>query len=184
MSGFCDECQVPFEYDAHDCERYQLKSELAASLAREQRLWEAIASALTSLATGPLKDGYAYAVLDEAIRATSERAVGEDQEEGAELVPDEGKPEMMERTELRESFFAEVRRDPYAHMLTTLFTDMWAEGYKQAERDLRADPDALDRYSHSDLRDRAAEWLTDSRRRTEAVIAMAQIGSMLPEKHS
>jgi hypothetical protein len=30
---------------------------------------EAMASALTSLGTGPLKDGYAYAVLEEALRA-------------------------------------------------------------------------------------------------------------------
>jgi hypothetical protein len=39
------------------------------SLALEvERLREGIASALTSLATGPAKDGYAYAVLDEVLR--------------------------------------------------------------------------------------------------------------------
>lgn len=88
----------------------------------------------------------------------------------------------MERTELREAFFAEVRSDPYAHLLTRMLTDMWAEGYRQAEKDLRDDPSAMDRLSRRELAERAAEWLTDSRHRAEAeaVIAMAQIGSMLP----
>lgn len=35
--------------------------------AERSRLREAIASALTSLATGPLRDGYAYAVLSDAL---------------------------------------------------------------------------------------------------------------------
>lgn len=50
------------------------QSELAAIEEAEvveadvERLREAIASALTSLATGPAKDGYAYTVLQKAIR--------------------------------------------------------------------------------------------------------------------
>jgi glutathione S-transferase len=43
--------------------------------AERDRLREAIASALTSLATGPGKDGYAYQILDAALAALEERDV-------------------------------------------------------------------------------------------------------------
>lgn len=36
-------------------------------LAEHDRLLEAIASALTSLDTGPMRDGYAYSVLSDAV---------------------------------------------------------------------------------------------------------------------
>lgn len=48
-----------FERARHHSERAE------AAEARVAELEEAIASALTSLATGPAKDGYAYAVLSE-----------------------------------------------------------------------------------------------------------------------
>lgn len=54
--------------------RYRQAVERADRLAAEnERLREGIASALTSLATGPLKEGYAYAVLD-ALAADQEQA--------------------------------------------------------------------------------------------------------------
>ncbi len=43
-----------------------------ARLAKVRALVEAIASALTSLGTGPLKDGYAAAVLTDALAALEE----------------------------------------------------------------------------------------------------------------
>jgi hypothetical protein len=47
---------------------FPLKRETCLSLLDEiERLREATASAMTSLATGPLKDGYAYHVLKEAV---------------------------------------------------------------------------------------------------------------------
>jgi len=86
----------------------------------------------------------------------------------------------MEQTELREAFFAEVRVDPYAHMLTQLFADAWATGYEEALCDHGLTAARL-RESHSDRRKRAFEFLTDSRRKAEAdmLIAMAQVGSLI-----
>jgi hypothetical protein len=44
-----------------------------------ERLREAIASAMTSLATGPMKDGYAYSVLEAALSPpTTEEERGRD----------------------------------------------------------------------------------------------------------
>jgi len=40
----------------------------------------------------------------------------------------------MERTELREDFFKQVKEDPYMHMITRLCGNMWAEGYRQAQK--------------------------------------------------
>ena len=48
-------------------ESHRIEAERLAAEVRELR--EAIASALTSLATGPAKDGYAYAVLSDALAA-------------------------------------------------------------------------------------------------------------------
>jgi hypothetical protein len=88
----------------------------------------------------------------------------------------------MEKTELREQFFAEVRSDPYAHMLTRHVTEMWAEGYEQALRDHGLDEQRV-RESHRDRVDRAVEWLTEDRRRrdVESIIALSQLGVSLDE---
>lgn len=86
----------------------------------------------------------------------------------------------MERTELREQFFADVRRDPYAHMVTHLVSDAWANGYEQALRDHGLD-EARARETHGDRVDRAIEWLTDARRKSyaQAIVALAEVGPLV-----
>jgi hypothetical protein len=79
----------------------------------------------------------------------------------------------MERTEHREQFFAEVRNDPYAHMLTQMLADVWVEGYQQALRDV-GDPDQK---PFRERRYQALAWLTsrEDEARAETVIAMAAL---------
>jgi hypothetical protein len=52
------------------------RAEVDRLLADRVRLREAMASALTSLATGSAKDGYAYAVLDEALNTGTRNEEG------------------------------------------------------------------------------------------------------------
>lgn len=88
----------------------------------------------------------------------------------------------MERTELREAFFADVRRDPYAHMVTHLVADAWANGYEQALRDHGLE-EARRKETHGDRHHRAVEWLTDARNKAQAqaLIAFAEVGKLLGE---
>ncbi len=82
----------------------------------------------------------------------------------------------MDRTELREQFFAEVRSDPYVAMILRHLEEAWAMGYEQALVDHGLD-EARYRETHSDRVDRAIEWMTDDRRKreVEAVIALSQL---------
>lgn len=86
----------------------------------------------------------------------------------------------MERTELREQFFAEIRNDPYAHMLFKSYVRAWADGYEQALRDHGLTEARLAK-SFSDREHDAAEFLTSAQKKAEAqlLIAMAQIGPLV-----
>lgn len=88
----------------------------------------------------------------------------------------------MEKTELRDQFFAEMRNDPYVHMLTRHVADMWAEGYEQALRDHGLD-EARVAESHCDRVDRAVEWLTEDtrRREVETLVALSRMGMNMDE---
>lgn len=96
----------------------------------------------------------------------------------------------MERTELREAFFAETHRDPYTHMVAKLYADAWADGYEQALRDAAQQVDAEAakqltdmrlRKTHLDRRNDAIEKATDTRAQAEAqmIVAMAAVGFRL-----
>jgi hypothetical protein len=86
----------------------------------------------------------------------------------------------MERTELREAFFAETKIDPYAHMIAHMVSDAWAYGYEEALRDHGLTEEGL-RERHSDRVDRAVEWMTGEKRKAEAemIIAMASLGKIV-----
>lgn len=115
----------------------------------------------------------------------------------------------MERTELRDAFFAEVHRDPYAHMLAYLYADVWADAYEQAIRDaveaVAAECSAdeanviasdgrrmsvpkelvdLGRRSHSDRRHDALEHLTEQQNlaAVRLAVALAQVGPLIPPR--
>lgn len=82
----------------------------------------------------------------------------------------------MERTELREAFFTETRRDPYAHQMMHLASECWARGYEQALRDHGLNEARL-RETHSDRVDKAIEHLTETQREAhvKALIAFAEM---------
>lgn len=86
----------------------------------------------------------------------------------------------MERTDLREAFFAEVRNDPYAAAILHHVASAWADGYEQALRDHGLGDDKSHGERHSD----AVEWLTEQRNESHAraLIAFAQIGSLVGPK--
>lgn len=86
----------------------------------------------------------------------------------------------MERTELREAFFAETRNDPYAHMIATMYADAWADGYEQALRDNDLTEQRLSK-TYADRRTEAFERLTDARREAEVkmVVALAETGRLI-----
>lgn len=88
----------------------------------------------------------------------------------------------MEKTELREQFFAEAKTDPYTHAVTHHMANAWAEGYEQALRDNGLDEARL-RESHSDRVNRALEWMTDARQKAQAqaIIAFAELGKLMPK---
>ncbi len=99
----------------------------------------------------------------------------------------------MEKTELREQFFAEIRDDPYAHMATQWYAQAWADGYEQALQDVSEKLDSDERVvvneikyrkSNSDRRHDAIEYLTEAQRKaeTQMIIAMAQVGSLIGGK--
>jgi hypothetical protein len=83
----------------------------------------------------------------------------------------------MNKTDLRDAFFEEVKSDPYAHMITRMCANMWAYGYRQAQRD----NNVLEDESFDDIYHNAIEWITHDKKKAEveAIIAMAQIGSQL-----
>lgn len=82
--------------------------------------------------------------------------------------------------ELR-AFFAEVRADPYGHLLVRHALDCWCAGYEAAIR--RADKDGLaeatEEFRRGDLLRKAEEWLSEQRQESERqlVIALAQLGA-------
>jgi hypothetical protein len=80
----------------------------------------------------------------------------------------------------RELLAAEVRLDPYTHMLTTMYAEAWALGYEQALRDHDL-TDARLSQSHGDRVDRAIRYVIDERHEAEAkaMIAMAQVGRLI-----
>lgn len=84
---------------------------------------------------------------------------------------------------LRETFIAEVRKDPYAHMILFQFADAWADGYEQALRDHNMTEARL-RKTYSDRRNEAVEHLTNrsNEAKMRAMIAFAEIGRLLHEK--
>lgn len=91
----------------------------------------------------------------------------------------------MDRTELREQFFAEAQRDPYLHAVTHHVAEAWAMGYEQALRDHGLD-EALMREPHSERRERALEWLTDAKRESQAqaLIAFASLGRLTTDEQT
>lgn len=88
----------------------------------------------------------------------------------------------MEPNELRSAFFAEVRGDPYLHLVTHHVAHAWAHGYEQALRDHDIDPPA--RQTHGENFDAALEWLTEERRRSEAdaLVAFASLAKLMPPR--
>lgn len=86
----------------------------------------------------------------------------------------------MDRTELREQFFAEAKADPYTHMLLEQAARAWVYGYEQALRDAGLTEMRL-RKSYDERHREALAWLTDARRDSEAktIIAMAALGDRL-----
>jgi hypothetical protein len=102
----------------------------------------------------------------------------------------------MERTDLRDGFFAEIHRDPFAHLISRICSDMWVEGYEQALRDVAqvlADEgmvrsaalvgDALHLKDRSSRQRDAMAWMTDRKHEAEAqmMIAMAATARLLRE---
>ena len=87
---------------------------------------------------------------------------------------------MMERTELREQFFAEVHRDPYAHLILHHVAEAWVDGYEQALRD-NGLTDEWFRKSRRDHHQNAIDRLTADRNKAaaEAIIALADIGRLI-----
>lgn len=81
----------------------------------------------------------------------------------------------MERTELREAFFAETRSDPYAHMVTHLAAQMWALGYEEALRDSGLTDVSK---TFNDRMNDAIAFITNLNREEQAraLIALAEIG--------
>jgi len=88
----------------------------------------------------------------------------------------------MERTELREQFFAEAKDDPWTHAFLYRMAESWAMGYEEALRD-HGLTDARLRKSHSDRVKMALEWMTDSRQKAqaEAAIAFANLAKLMPD---
>jgi len=88
----------------------------------------------------------------------------------------------MERTELREEFFADAKTDPWLHALTHHMANAWANGYEQALRDHGLTDERL-REPHSERVEMALEWMTDARHKSQAqmLVAMANVGKLLPE---
>jgi hypothetical protein len=88
----------------------------------------------------------------------------------------------MEKTELREQFFAAARSDPYVHAVMNHAANAWAEGYEQALRDNGLTEQRL-RESHHDRVNRALDWMTDARNKAQAqaIIAFAEIGKLMPQ---
>lgn len=87
----------------------------------------------------------------------------------------------MEKTELRDQFFAEAKTDPYTKAVTHMMADAWAMGYEQALRDHELH-EARHRETHSDRFNRALEWMTDARQKAQAemVVAMGSLGKLVP----
>lgn len=87
----------------------------------------------------------------------------------------------VEKTELREEFFAEANADPYTHAITHHMANAWAMGYEQALRDHGLNEARL-RKSHSERIQMAIEWMTDERQKAQAqaLIAFASLGKLVP----
>ena|ERR1700691_770403 len=97
----------------------------------------------------------------------------------------------MDDTELRQAFFAEVVQHPYSHMLARMWSEAWVLGYEKALKDVPEEvpaPRGIEeveafRYSrsHSERMADAAEYLTESKNRTETeyLMALAAIGERL-----
>jgi hypothetical protein len=86
----------------------------------------------------------------------------------------------MERTELREQFFAETQRDPYTRMILHYVANAWADGYEQALRDNGLTEQKL-RKSHTERVNDAVEHLTEQSKQAQAqaIIAMAAVGPLI-----
>lgn len=86
----------------------------------------------------------------------------------------------MERTDLREQFFAEVRNDPYASAVLHHVAGAWVDGYEQALRDHGMTDEWLRKPYSQRLQD-AVEHLTHRRNKAaaEAIIAFAELGRLL-----
>lgn len=82
----------------------------------------------------------------------------------------------MERT-LREGFFAEVKQDPYAHMMFKMHLRAWVLGYECALK-LAGLPLEI---SYDEMEELAAEQLTEEQKRGDAaaIIAMAAAAPVL-----
>lgn len=74
-----------------------------------------------------------------------------------------------------QALLREVRTNPYAHVLLHMLTDAWADGYRQACRDL----DVVPADDHTVLCDRAAAHMLERERSARAALAMAQLAQDL-----
>lgn len=87
----------------------------------------------------------------------------------------------MERTPLREEFFGLALRDPYTYQLQRLWAEAWVLGYETALADAIVDGADVGRVIHAKSRyerhDDAIAHLTEDRRRTEDLVALAVIGT-------
>lgn len=87
----------------------------------------------------------------------------------------------MERTELREAFFAEVARDPWLAFFNKLIAEYWTYGYEAAMSELHErgliPGEVAHGESFSDRAVKAQEWLTEKQRKSEmdAQVAMAAL---------
>lgn len=99
----------------------------------------------------------------------------------------------MERTELREQFFAEALRNPYMQMVEHLYAQAWADGYREALREAAEELDEVGTYGSvvverlrhrhtlAELEQKGIARATEEGRKAEAekIVALGQIGAKL-----
>lgn len=79
-------------------------------------------------------------------------------------------------------FFAEVAEDPWRHLLVSMWTQAFADGYARAARDIHeahTHPQDADR---SEILRVAHEHLADSEESARLAMALAAIGPLLPDE--
>lgn len=89
----------------------------------------------------------------------------------------------IERTELREQFFAEAKTDPWTHMISTLAAQAWADGYEKALKDNGLDEARL-RRTHRERVNAALEEMTSEKNKAQAetIMALSSLGKITDER--